>query len=60
MGIFSGLSRRKFMQYAAAGASGAATSQMFGGRARADSSIIMPPGGKKFADVQLTYFQDSN
>ncbi len=60
MGIFSGLSRRKFMQYAAAGATGAAGSQMFGGRARADSSIIMPPGGKKFADVQLTYFQDSN
>ena len=35
MGIFSGLSRRKFMQYAAAGATGAAGSQMFGGRARA-------------------------
>jgi len=61
MGIFSGLSRRKFMQYAAAGAGGAATSQMFNGRARAQgSNIIMPPGGKKFADVQLTYFQDSN
>src|SRR5262245_7041954 len=60
MGIFSGLSRRKFMQYAAAGAGGTFASQMFGARSRADSSIILPPGGKKFADVQLTYFQDSN
>ena len=60
MGILSGLSRRKFMQYAAAGAGGFAASKMFGDRARAQGSdVIMPPAGKKFADVQLTYFQDS-
>ena len=60
MGIFSGLSRRKFMQYAAAGSAGTLGSRMFGSRARAESTVILPPGGKKFADVQLTYFQDSN
>jgi hypothetical protein len=60
MGILSGLSRRKFMQHAAAGVGGFAASKTFGGRARAQgSNIIMPPAGKKFADVQLTYFQDS-
>jgi hypothetical protein len=60
MGILSGLSRRKFMQHAGAGVGGFAASKMFGGRARAQgSNIIMPRAGKKFADVQLTYFQDS-
>src|SRR5689334_14200295 len=60
MGILSGLSRRKFMQCAAAGAGGFTASKIFGGRAGAQgSNIIMPPAGKKFADVQLTYFQDS-
>ena len=60
MGIFSGLSRRKFMQYAAAGAGGSVANGMFSRRSGAESGIILPPGGKRFADVQLTYFQDSN
>ena len=60
MGIFSGLSRRKFMQYAAAGAGGTVANRMFGAAARADQAIILPPGGKRFPDIQLTYFQDSN
>ena len=61
MGIFSGLSRRKFMQYAAAGAGGSVANGMFSRRSGCGlQDIILPPGGKKFADVQLTYFQDSN
>jgi len=58
MGIFSGLTRRKFLRGAAAGAGAAAaasflTRPSFGG-------IQVPPGKKLFKDVELTYFQDSN
>ena len=61
MGIFKGLARRKFMKYAAAGAGAAAASRFsVGGKAFAQDKIILPPNGKKFPDVELTYFQDSN
>ena len=64
MGIFQGLTRRKFMRGAAAGAGALAGSRLaLGSRsARAqsfDPSILTPPNGK-FNNVELSYFQDSN
>ena len=55
------LTRRQFVQRAAAGAGVAAGGRLlFGGRAGAADDVILPPGGK-FADgVELTYFQDSS
>ena len=61
MGIFKGMARRKFMKYAAAGAGTAAANRFsLGGKAFAQDKVILPPSGKKFPDVELTYFQDSN
>ena len=61
MGIFKGMARRKFMKYAAAGAGAAAANRFsVGGKAFAQDKVILPPSGKKFPDVELTYFQDSN
>src|SRR5215470_17318226 len=61
MGIFKGMARRKFMKYAAAGAGATAANRLsVGGKAFAQDKVILPPNGKKFPDVELTYFQDSN
>jgi multiple sugar transport system substrate-binding protein len=60
MSIFNGLTRRKFLAGASAGAALAAGGF---GRARevfAQDRIMLPPGKKLFNDVELTYFQDSN
>ena len=64
MGIFRGLTRRKFLRSAAMGAGAmAAGNGLFSGRAAraqdTDFSFLTPPGGR-FNDVELTYFQDSN
>ncbi len=61
MGIFRGLTRRKFLQSAAAGAGVAASRNLWMPRgAYAQEAAVMPPGGKKFNNVELTYFQDTN
>jgi multiple sugar transport system substrate-binding protein len=60
MGIFRGLARRKFLKYAAAGAGVAAGGTMLPFRNARAEPAVMPPGGKKFGNVELTYFQDSN
>jgi len=68
MGIFSGLTRRRFMQNAALGAGGLAAAQAFpfGNRAWSQSYAdrlaehLKPPKGVSFEDIALTYFQDTN
>ena len=62
MGIFRGLTRRRFMQSAAMGAGALAGGRgLFAPRtARAqDYSFLTPPNGR-FNNVELTYFQDTN
>ncbi|NNG04253.1 MAG: twin-arginine translocation signal domain-containing protein [Inquilinus sp.] len=58
MGIFNGMTRRKFMKAAAVGAGAMAGGGglLLPDRARA---ALTPPGGK-FNNIELTYFQDSN
>jgi len=61
MGIFNGLTRRRFMRNAAMGAGALGTSNLWmprRGRAQ-DMSFLAPPGGK-FNNIELNYFQDSN
>ncbi len=58
MGMFSHLTRRKFMQGAAAGAGLTAASRFR--PAFAQDKITFPPAKKLFNDIELTYFQDSN
>ena len=53
MSIFNGLTRRKFMKGVAAAAGTAAMNSAFPGYAFAQDM-------KKFKDIDLTYFQDSN
>ena len=56
MGLFSGFTRRKFLQGAAAGA--AAAGGMTPGLSLGAAAV--PPGKKLFKDIELSYFQDSN
>ncbi len=53
MGIFSGFTRRKFMQGVAAAAGSTAMSSSF-------PMVGHAAGTKRFKDIDLTYFQDSN
>ena len=66
MGIYSGLTRRRFLQGSAAGAGALAAGGLglgkhgLGKYAHASEIPgIVPPGGK-FNNIELTYFQDSN
>ena len=62
MGIFRGLTRRKFLRHAAMGAGAAmAGRNLFDLRAARgqDMSILTPPNGR-FNNIELTYFQDTN
>src|SRR6201988_4086683 len=59
---FRGLTRRKLLQCAAAGAGATVGSGLVRGRgllAQTDDAIVLPPDGARFKDVELTYFQDS-
>lgn len=58
MGIFNGITRRKFLKGAAAGAAAAGASVSLPRIGRAATPV--PPGKKLFNDVELTYFQDTN
>ena len=62
MGIFANMTRRKFLRTAAASAGALTGSQFMPAQSWAGghSGAIMPPGGKKFKDIELTYFQDGN
>jgi multiple sugar transport system substrate-binding protein len=62
MGIFANMTRRKFLRTAAASAGALAGSQFMPAKSWAGghSDVIMPPGGKKFKDIELNYFQDGN
>jgi multiple sugar transport system substrate-binding protein len=59
MGMFSGLTRRRFLKGIAAGAA-AASAHRSGLVLPARAAEMVPPGKKLFNDIKLKYFQDSN
>jgi multiple sugar transport system substrate-binding protein len=54
-----GLTRRKLLRLAGAGAAAGLLAAGPKLRAQTDDAVIAPPGGSKFKDVELTYVQDS-
>ena len=59
MGMFSHITRRKFLKGAAAGAAAVGASSVAAPRLGRAAQAV-PPGKKLFNDIELTYFQDSN
>ena len=59
MGMFSHITRRKFLKGAAAGAAALGASGVAAPRLGRAAQAV-PPGKKLFNDIELTYFQDSN